>query len=227
MEKLFIVVPVFNEEKEVVRSVVSKLLRQFQNVVVVNDGGDSLLINHLRGLSVHYLRHEINLGQGAALQTGTEYALVNGAEIIAHFDSDDQHSAEDLSGMMSFLLNNEADVILGSRFLKKEHRSKIPILRKIILKGAVVINFIFTGILLTDAHHGLRVFNRRAAEAVQLTENRQLHATEILWLLKKHHLKFKEYPAGVTYNSYTLRKGQKNAGSLHILKELILSKLIR
>ena len=101
-----------------------------------------MLLNHLSGLSVHYLRHEVNLGQGAALQTGTECVLEKGAEIIAHFDSDDQHDPEYLAEMISFL-NNEADVISGSRFLKKEHRTKIPFLRKIILKGAVVINFIF------------------------------------------------------------------------------------
>lgn len=227
MSETYIIVPVFNEENKVVFATLKKLLSCFKYVVVVNDGGDPLLLEYLKELPVFYLRHEINLGQGAALQTGTEYALEMGASFIAHFDADDQHDVKDLQQMSILIKEQELDVVLGSRFLTRDHKKAIPFSRKIILKGAVLINFIFTGILLSDAHHGLRILTRKAALSIKLQENRQLHASEILWLLKKYKLRYKEFPARVIYNPYTLKKGQKNAHSLKIFKDLIISRLIK
>lgn len=227
MNETYIVVPVFNEENSVVFATLEKLLVHFKHIVVVNDGGNPLLLDCLEKLPVHYLRHEINLGQGAALQTGTEYALELGAAFIAHFDADDQHDVKDLKKMILFLQEQELDVVLGSRFLTPGHAKDIPFIRKLILKGAVLVNFVFTGLLLSDAHNGLRVLNRKAALAIQIQENRQLHASEMLWLLKRYRLRFKEFPTRVVYNAYTLKKGQKNAQSLKVFMDLIINRLIK
>lgn len=227
MKKIYIIVPVYMEERSVVYATLTKLLVRFEHVIVVNDGGDHLLMESLKELPVHYLRHEINLGQGAALQTGTEYALERGADFIGHFDADGQHAVEDLQQMVLLMKQQELDVVLGSRFLSRENVKDIPFVRKWILKGGTFINFIFSGIFLSDAHNGLRLLNRQAALLMEIQENRQLHASEILWLLKKHRLRFKEFPAKVVYNAYTLKKGQKNLHSFKIFKDLIVSRLIK
>lgn len=227
MNETYIIVPVFNEERSIVHATLQKLLAHFEHVVVVNDGGDPLLLEYLEGLPVYYLRHEINLGQGAALQTGTEFALEMGAGFIGHFDADDQHNVQDLQQMAVFIKEQKLDVVLGSRFLSPGHAKAIPFSRRILLKGAVLVNFLFTGILLSDAHNGLRLLSRKAALAIEIQENRQLHATEILWLLKKFKLSFKEFPTKVAYNAYTLKKGQKNVHSFKIFKDLLLSRLIK
>jgi glycosyltransferase involved in cell wall biosynthesis len=227
MKETYVIVPVFNEEIEVLKNTLAGLLCLFENIVLVNDGGDTLLKNNLYELSIHYLRHDINLGQGAALQTGMEYALSLGAQSIAFFDADGQHNPYDLRKMVSVLEAEELDVVMGSRFLKKDHIEAIPFSRRILLKAGTFVNFAFTGLLLSDAHHGLKVLNNKAAREIEFRQNRQLHATELLHFLKKYKLKYKELPAAVIYSSYSIKKGQKNWHFFKIFSDLIASKFLK
>ena len=84
---------------------------------------------------IHVLRHLVNLGQGAALATGIQYALTQGAQILVTYDADGQHSPEDIPTLIAPIAGGSADIALGSRFLEKE--SEIPLRRRILLKGAV------------------------------------------------------------------------------------------
>lgn len=220
----YIIVPAYNEET-ILRSTVLALLQTGYTIVVVDDGSKKELSLVVKDLPVNIIRHPINLGQGAALQTGNTYALQNGAKIIVHFDADGQHQPADIDLLIKPIFNNECDVTLGSRFLTNTHASVIPFGRKLILHIARYLHFFLTGILLSDAHNGLRAMNNFAANKLVLHENRMAHASEILFLLKKNKLRYKEVSVTVDYNSYSRKKGQSSWNSIRIFFDLLLHKL--
>lgn len=223
-KNVYVIVPAFNEQ-EVIRSVVLDLLRYPYRVVVVDDGSTPSLKGTLSDIDgLHYIRHKVNLGQGAALQTGIDYALRRNASYIVTFDADGQHAPADIDRLLAPLQNQEAAIALGSRFLAKNmHNATAG--RKLLLKTGRLVNYFFTGLYLSDAHNGLRAMTKDAAGKIRLKENRMAHATEILFAIRQHHLVYKEIPAVVTYTSYSKAKGQSVFNSIRIFFDLVLHKL--
>jgi polyprenyl-phospho-N-acetylgalactosaminyl synthase len=222
---VFVIVPVL-QEQEVLFKTVGELVPYGYSIVVVDDGSPIHQYPFLKDSPVNFLRHEINLGQGAALQTGVDYALENGAEWIVHFDADGQHHAADIPKLLDLLITDECDVVLGSRFLERRNEN-IPFPKKVLLNLARYIHFCFTGMLLSDAHNGLRAMNRKAALLLTIKENRMGHASELLFLIRKHKLRYKEAAVTVTYSSYSKSKGQSSWNSIRIGFDLLLHKLFR
>ncbi|QJW91713.1 glycosyltransferase family 2 protein [Spirosoma taeanense] len=222
---VFIVVPSYNEGK-VVRNTLMPLLMAGYSVVLVDDCSTDQTKQAVADLGIHYLRHPINLGQGAALQTGMTYALQQGADYIVHFDADGQHNFRDIDSLLAPILAGEADVTTGTRFQRKEDIRAVPASRRVLLKAAVLVNGLLTGMWMTDAHNGFRAFSRSAAQAIRITENRMAHATEILSLIRQAHLRLTEVPVHITYSEYSWAKGQSSLNSFHILIDLILRKIL-
>jgi polyprenyl-phospho-N-acetylgalactosaminyl synthase len=222
---VFIVIPTYNEDS-VLRCTVSDLLVEY-SVIVVDDGSATPARTYLEGLEVFCVRHDVNLGQGAALQTGTEFALSLNAQIIVHFDADGQHSAASVNHLIQPILDGKADVVLGSRFLDAGDRHGVPFTKRVLLKTGVFVSWAFTGIWLSDAHNGLRALSRTAAQQIKLTENGFAHATEILYRLRRSNLAYCEVPVPIRYTEYSKRKGQSVFNSFNILIDLLLSKLFR
>ncbi len=222
---VFVVVPAYNEEATITH-VVDELLSHGCQVVVVDDGSARPLVHCLAGRPVCLARHAVNLGQGAALQTGIELALQKGAEYVLTFDADGQHQFPGASELFATMAKTRSDIVLGSRFLQSG-TSNLPLFRSWLLKVARIVNFLFTGLYLTDAHNGLRLLNRQAAEAIVLKESGMAHATEILWLIKKHKLRYAEAPVRILYTPYSLKKGQSGWSGFRILLDLFLHKLLR
>jgi polyprenyl-phospho-N-acetylgalactosaminyl synthase len=221
---VYVIVPAFNEQ-EVIRNVITELLQSPYEVIVVDDGSSPSLKSTLSNIEgLHYIRHKVNLGQGAALQTGIDYALRRNASYIVTFDADGQHAAADIERLLSPLQDNEAVITLGSRFLEKNMHNA-PAGRKWLLNAGRVVNYFFTGLYLSDAHNGLRAMTREAAGKFRLKENRMAHATEFLFAIRKHGLKYKEVPAVVTYTRYSKAKGQSVFNSIRIFFDLVLHKL--
>ncbi len=222
-DNVFVIIPVFNEKKEVLVQTIRELQKASYPIVVVNDASDNDI--NLPGFGIIYsLRHAVNLGQGAALQTGIEFALQKKAKYLVTFDADGQHSSADIPALLLPIQNNEADITLASRFLRPGHHNA-SFSRQLLLKTARWINYLFTGLYLSDAHNGLRAMNRAAAEKIALKENRMAHATEFLFAIKKNNLRFKEVPATVTYTVYSKSKGQSIFNSIRIFFDLVLHKL--
>lgn len=224
-QTIFVIIPCFNEAS-VIKDTVSGVLEKGYRVVVVDDASSDNTKQRLQGLPVHYLRHRINLGQGAALQTGMDFALKKGAEFLITFDADGQHFPGDIEGMVEVLEAKKVDIVFGSRFLKGSD-STVPQGRKWLLKSARYVNYFFSGILLSDAHNGFRCLSRKAAEQIRLRENRMAHASEILIQVARLKLTYAEYPVKIHYTAYSIAKGQGNRHGLRILFELILYKLFR
>jgi len=220
---LLVVVPAYNEGR-VIGATVDSLLSAGYRVVVVDDGSSDDT-GDVRRLPVVYLRHPVNLGQGAALQTGMTYALRAGAQIVVHFDADGQHDCRQIESLIAPILEGRADVVLGSRFLRKEDARRVPLKKRLALKGGILISWAMTGMLLSDTHNGFRALSRRALERIQLQENGFAHATEILQRVREGGLRYVEAPTTITYTEYSQLKGQRISGSLDILFDLLVARL--
>jgi len=223
-KSVFVVVPVFNEHATI-ESVAEELVNKGYSVVMVDDGSSFPISEVLDYKNIHLLKHKVNLGQGAALQTGIEYALEKNAQFIVTFDADGQHHAEDIEKLIEALEDKKCDIVLGSRFLCTDQST--PFIRKLVLQIGRYINLIFSGLLLTDAHNGLRAMRSDAAKKIRLQENRMAHASEILLQIKKHRLNYFEVAVRISYTDYSKEKGQTLWGGFRIVFDLLLNKIFR
>jgi glycosyltransferase involved in cell wall biosynthesis len=209
---VFVVIPVYNETPEVLSAVIGQFPPD-HFLVIVDDGSDEPI--DISRENAELLRHEANKGQGAAIRTGIQYALENNASLIATFDADGQHRFSDLQRMEAAMAEGKYDVVLGSRF--NSATVGIPLLKRLVLKGGVLIQNTIFGVRLTDAHNGLRLLSRKAAEKIRIREDRMAHASDIIYQLKLNRLSFTEIPIKVEYSSYAIKKGQSMFNALAIL----------
>lgn len=215
---VWIVIPVFNEHA-VIGAVVEEVLRTFPNVVCVDDGSTDGSASAIRATGAHLVQHPINLGQGAALQTGLDYARRRpGAQLFVTFDADGQHRVEDAERMIGVARAGDADVVLGSRFL--DDVAEVPLLKRVVLKVAAATSRSARQLNLTDAHNGLRVFTRPVADSLHITMNGMAHASEIVNRLAASQWRVREVPVSILYTDYSKSKGQSLVNGVNILFDL-------
>ncbi len=222
--KVYIVIAAYNEAKSI-RKVLSDLKSHgYRNIVVVDDGSKDDTYSEALKEKVHVLKHIINRGQGASLRTGIDFALKQNAGIIVTFDADGQHRVEDLKAMIRPVARKECDVTLGSRFLKK---TDMPFFRKLTLKLAVLIVWVFYGVRMTDAHNGFRALSRDAAQKIEITSDRMEHSSQIVEEIKNKGIHYKEIPVIIRYTDYSLKHGHGSfIEGVRILSKMLFRKLI-
>lgn len=208
----WVVIAAFNEGPAI-RAVVERVISDGWRCVVVDDGSRDATGKNAEDGGAIVLRHVINRGQGAALQTGMDYALERGAEIVVTFDADGQHRIEDVPALVAAL--DHADVALGSRFLGGIVGAKQS--RKHFLKMATAASNRMSGMQLTDAHCGLRAIRRSAVPKLRITKDRMAHASELLRKIKTSGVRVVEVPVVVAYTEYSMSKGQSGFGAVRIL----------
>jgi len=222
MSMIFIVVPAYNEEKNIGRVISGLFNHGHRNVVVVDDGSADKTAEVAKSSGAFVVSHGTNRGQGAALQTGDEFAILKGATTVAHFDADGQFNPADIAGALAALEKANADALLGSRFL--DGRSNLPWTKKhLVFPVSRFINRFFTGVRLTDAHNGFRVLTRRALEKIRIGQDRMAHNSDIVRQIRKNNLKFVEYPVEVSYTKY----GQGIGGGAKIIWDILQGKFIK
>ena len=217
-----IIIPVYNEA-EVVAEVVNSVLKHFKYVVCVNDGSRDASSNEIKKTGAYLIEHPINMGQGAALQTGIEFARQLPVNYFVTFDADGQHRIADVYAMLGKIKKDNYDIVLGSRFLGKTigiSRSK-----RILLKVAIWFSKATTGLLLTDTHNGLRVFNKNIADNIQITQPDMTHASEILEIIADKKYKYTEVPVTIEYTDYSRSKGQSVVNAVNIGFDTLLRKV--
>jgi polyprenyl-phospho-N-acetylgalactosaminyl synthase len=222
--QIWLVIAAHNEAR-VIADVVADLRSAGYRVLIVDDGStdDTAEVAARAGATV--VKHPFNLGQGAALQTGLEFALTRDAELLVTFDADGQHSTADIGALLRALTENNADFALGSRFLGQA--VSMPFARRLTLMAATWFTRRDTGLDVTDTHNGLRAMTRRGASRIHLRQNRMAHASEILYQIAESGLKYTEAPVTIHYTAYSLRKGQKLSETFRILVDLFTRRMYR
>lgn len=222
LDKVYILIPVFNEEKKI-KGVVSDLSKYFVNIVAVNDGSTDSSRDILESLDVTLLNHSINLGQGAAISTGFKYIqnLMN-AKAVVTFDADGQHSVEDAKAFAKEILSCDEEVIFGSRFIK--NKANIPFLKKIALSIVVLFTNRFSRTKLSDAHNGLKAIKKDSLKKIDITIDGFGFESQIIHQVSKKNMTYKELPTNTIYTSYSKNKGQKLINGLIILEDLFKSR---
>jgi len=224
LSPVWVVVPAF-EESAVVAATLDGLRQHFDRIVVIDDCSRDETAAIARARGAHVLRHPVNLGQGASLQTGIEYVLAQGAGSIVTFDADGQHDPADAAAMLGHLALGEFDVVLASRNLGRTEG--MPRVRAAMLRLAVAYTRWSTGLRVSDTHNGLRVFSRAAASKLHLRQNRMAHASEILDYIARSKLRYVEYGCTLRYTQYSRSKGQSSMAAFRILFDIAVRKFQR
>lgn len=213
---VWIVIPAFNEAT-VIGEVIADVRSVFDNVVCVDDGStdDTGELAHRAG--AHLVRHPVNLGQGAAIQTGVEYARKQpGAQMFATFDADGQHRVKDVATMIDRLTTEDVDIIIGTRFGGQE-TTRAPLLKRLVLRTAARLSRRGRRLGLTDTNNGLRVFNKTVADGLDITMSGMSHANEFVMLVAENHWRVAEQPVEVLYTEYSRSKGQPLLNGVNII----------
>jgi polyprenyl-phospho-N-acetylgalactosaminyl synthase len=219
---VWIVIPAYNEAA-VIGEVVADVRSVFDHVVCVDDGSRDGTGEIARRAGAHLVRHPINLGQGAAIQTGVEYARSRpGAEVFATFDADGQHRVKDVAAMVERLRAGDADIVIGTRFASRDGgRPPVakgpPLLKRVVLRTAAWLSPRGRQLGLTDTNNGLRVFNKTVADGLDITMNGMSHANEFVMLIAENHWRVVEEPVEVLYTEYSKSKGQPLLNGVNII----------
>lgn len=213
------VIPLFNEAA-VIGDVVRSLRERYPLVVCVDDGSTDGSARVAQEAGALVVRHPYNMGQGAALKTGIDCALRDPAMAqIVTFDADGQHQVDDAAAMIAVRRTEGVDVVLGSRFL--DSRTRPGLVKRLVLRGAIWYSNLTSGVRLTDAHNGLRVLGRAAAEQIVIEQNRMAHASEIVEEIGRLELSVREHPVHILYTDYSRAKGQSVLNSVNIVIDML------
>lgn len=220
-----VIIPAHNEE-QVIQQTLEEVKKYFETVVVVNDGSKDSTLEKAREMSAHVLSHVFALGQGAAIQTGIEYALtLPGIEYFVTLDADGQHLPTDAVKMREQLIEKKDDIVIGSRFLGAT--VNMPKAKKTLLKAATKFSNVTAKTSFTDAHNGLRVFNRHVAETLDIQENSYQHASEISEKIIVNKYNYSEAPVTIVYTEYSMSKGQSMLNAINIGFDVLIRKVVK
>lgn len=225
MRDVAFVVPVYNEAS-VIGDVIRQILQVTPHAVCVNDGSRDGSAAEIVSAGAYLVDHPINMGQGAALQTGIEFARsLPEVNRFVTFDADGQHLVEDAMRMVALLEDDDVDIVLGSRFLGASVGAGRA--KKALLRAAVAFSNVTSGVRLTDAHNGLRAFNRHVADTIEITSPDMTHASEIVELIARNSYRYREVPVTIHYTEYSRSKGQASVNALNIAVDTLLRKVGR
>lgn len=217
-EKCCVIIAAYNEAENI-EKVLNDLIKTNFKIVVVDDGSADNTVKLIDDSKVYLLQHQLNCGQGAALQTGIEFARKNlQIEVFVTMDADGQHQIKDIAPLIEPIVEKKVDVVFGSRFLDK--RTKLSLIRRIVLKAAVKFSKLSTGLPLSDAHNGLRAFSKEVIFEINLQRDGMTHASEIVEIVSEKKLSYQEVAVEILYPKFMYKRGQSLWNSINILSDL-------
>ncbi|PFG27375.1 glycosyltransferase family 2 protein [Corynebacterium renale] len=221
----WLIVPCYNEAT-VIGDVISQARETFPNIVAVNDGSHDGSDRKIHEAGAHLVNHPVNLGQGAAIQTGVEYARAQpGAQYFVTFDADGQHQVKDVVRMVQRLRDEPLDIIVGTRFGRpRSEDDQVPWIKRVVLQTVVKLSPRTKRLGLTDAHNGLRAFNKPFADALNLRMNGMSHASEFISVMDEGNWRVAEEPVDILYTEYSMSKGQSLINGVNILADNLVAR---
>ena len=197
---LVIGIPAFNEEENIAK-IILNVQSLVDKIVVCNDGSNDLTGQIAEKMGAIVINHEKNLGYGAAIRSMFLKASELDADIFVTFDADGQHRIEDISKLLKPIYKNEADIVIGSRFLDNE--TEIPKYRRMGIKVITKLTIISSEVKITDSQSGLRAYNKKTIQEISPSDYGMGISTEILIKANKKNLKIKEVPIKILYEGDT------------------------
>jgi glycosyltransferase involved in cell wall biosynthesis len=220
-----VIIPAFNEAA-VISQTIQTVSASFSKIICVNDGSRDDTRARILKSKATLLDHSINLGVGAAIQTGILAGLKDKTiKYFLTFDGDGQHQVSDAELALDHIKKYKLDAVFGSRFLG--NAQNISIAKHSFLKLAGSFSAVNTGVKLSDPHIGLRAFSRKFAENLRITMPGYAHQSEVLKQLQKGGYKYAEVPVTVTYSEYSKAKGQPMINSVNIVTDLLFDMITR
>ena len=195
--KITIGIPAYNEEKNIA-SIITKLKKITDSIIVCDDGSSDMTSEISKNLDVVVISHKKNMGYGAAIRTIFQKSVELDSDILVTFDADGQHRIDDVNKILQPLENNEADIVIGSRFLDNE--SKVPNYRKIGIKVITQVTNASLKKKLTDSQSGFRAYNKQALTQISPSEMGMGISTEILIKASNKGLRIAEIPITILYH---------------------------
>ena len=194
--KVIIGIPAFNEEKNI-GPIVAKLKKKYDQVIVCDDGSSDMTETIASSLGALVVKHETNLGYGSAIKTIFNEAKKIDGDILVTFDADGQHQISEIDTMLTPILENKADIVIGSRFLGET--KNLPKYRKIGIKTITGLTNVMTGSKITDAQSGFRAYSKKVLKEISPTESGMGISTEILIKASKKEMRIVEIPITISY----------------------------
>ena len=217
-EKLFIIIPAFNEEKTIGKLLVKLKSAGYKNIIVIDDCSQDKTGEVAEKVGAVVLRHIINRGVGGAWRTGFAYALKQDAEIIITMDADLQHRVENIPNLVKPILNKKAEVVIGRR---KFSSKKMPFSRELANRIGNLFTYLVSGHIMADSQSGFRCFSLKALKKMKFSSNKMEICSEMISEIKKNKLKLVEVPISTVYTKYSLSKGQSFKQGIKTLIRLI------
>lgn len=225
--KLVVVIPAYNEAK-VIEAVLASIPKQIAGVskitaVVVDDNSNDNTRERVEKAGAICVRHELNLGAGGATVTGFELAKKLDADIVVTMDGDGQHAGEEIEHLVRPIINNEVDVVIGSRLMgEREQMSTMKLLGNNLLN---IVTYLFFRIWVSDSQSGFKALSRKALNEITLSTTGYEFCSEFIGEIKAHKLKYKEVPVSTIYTDYSRGKGQMALNAVNIVTGLATRKL--
>ena len=210
-------IPAFNEEKNIGKVIVT-LKKITNDIIVCDDGSNDLTKEIAEGLGVKVISHTKNMGYGEAIKSIFNEAKKKEADILVTFDADGQHRPEDIKSVTKPIIDQEAEVVIGSRFLKNE--TNMPKYRKIGVKVLTKVTNMSIKENLTDSQSGLRAYQKKVLQNISLTDSGMGISTEIL--IKSHQEEFRivEVPIQILYGKDTSTHNPVSHGTSVLLSTI-------
>jgi glycosyltransferase involved in cell wall biosynthesis len=198
--KIIICIPAYNESKNIA-NVVQKARNYATEVIVCDDGSfdNTGQVARAAGATT-VIRHPVNRGYGAAISALFQITKEKNADVMITLDSDGQHDPEKIPDIISPILNEGFDIVIGSRFLNQQDKDKVPGYRTLGIKTITRFTQAASYNTLTDAQNGFRAYSRNAIDKINLFEEGMAVSTEILLRAKEKSLRIKEVPITVNYD---------------------------
>ena len=194
-------IPAFNEEKNIAVLII-QLKKIADKIIVCNDGSTDLTSKIAEGLGATVINHAKNLGYGAAIRSIFLKSKDLGGDILVTFDADGQHRIEDINRVIKPIINEESDLVIGSRFLDKSEK-EVPQYRKVGIKIITKITNATIKKQLTDSQSGFRAYSKKVLNELNPSELGMGISTEILIKASAKNFRISEVPIKITYDGNT------------------------